>query len=348
MGSHESTLRLQRARIIDAMVLVIHERGYVGASVSAVSEQANISRRTFYEAFDSLEDCLLAFMAEATRHVAALISRAFAREDSWVDGVRAALASLLTFFDSEPVLARVMLVEVGAAGTSALKHREHHIATLTTLIEDRWGAAQDLGVHPLANPGVMAAVLGALHTHLVTGRAEPLTTLLGPLMGIATAPYLDQPRTAREITRGHAMARELIARRPKQQPQPPSDIEIPNLLRNPRAHRARACLHYITQHPHASNRQVAQAIGITKDNHISTLLTCLHHAGLLTKQPRPPGKPNKWTPTTYGQQVAAALRPTQARGRTSLDATPCPSVNRQTRAPVTSHVKTPGDPSVKS
>jgi len=299
-----------RARIIDAMVFVVRERGYAGASVTSVSARAEVSRRTFYEAFDGLDDCFLAVLDEGYRRVRALMSGAFDREQSWLDGVRGALAALLSFFDSEPVLSHVLLVEAAAAGPWARERREQHIALLTRLIEERWGAPEDGHAHSLVNPGVMASLLGVLHSHLVAARPEPLIGLLGPLMGLVTSPYLPQRAVAREIALANAVARELLAT-PDNSPIQRSEVngvEIPGLLRNPRAHRARACLLYVAEHPGASNREVATAIGISRHTHISTLLARLAAIGLLHKQPGPPGHPNSWMLTQSGVKAARALK----------------------------------------
>jgi AcrR family transcriptional regulator len=46
---------MQRSRVLAAMVAVVGEHGYQAASVEAVVKRARVSRRTFYELFDSIE-----------------------------------------------------------------------------------------------------------------------------------------------------------------------------------------------------------------------------------------------------------------------------------------------------
>lgn len=300
----------RRPRLIDAMVLVVRERGYAGASVTSVCARAKLSRRTFCEQFDGVEDCFLAVLDEGARHASTLMTQAFEREESWVAGVRGALAALLSFFDSEPALAHVLLVEASSAGPWARERREQHIASLTELIEERWGAPEDGHAHPLVNPGVMASLLGVLHTHLVEGRPEPLITLLGPLMGLVSAPYLGRRRVTREIERADTIARELLARRagPQEGQRAARRAEPPALLQNPRAHRARAVLLYLAAHPQASNRQIADGIGVIRHEQISRLLARLAGLGLLAKHPGAAGHPNAWSLTEYGVRVLGVVR----------------------------------------
>jgi AcrR family transcriptional regulator len=305
-GGREWAMQMRRARILDAMVLTVSERGFARTTVAAVCARAKVSRGTFSELFVGPQDCFLTVLDDGYRRAGTLMRQAFDREEPWPDGVRAALAALLAFLDSEPVLAHVMLVEASAAGAWARDHRERHIASLTTPIEERWGTPEDGHIHPLVTAEVMAAIL---HTQLVTGRREPLISLLGLLMGLVTAPYLDKRRVTREIRRGEAVAQDLLARPTPGATTPLKDrVEVPELLRNPRAHRARACLLYLAAHPGANNRQVGRAVGITSHTHISTLLARLAEMGLLTKRQGSPGGPNSWSLAPHGMQVAHAQR----------------------------------------
>ena len=190
-------------RIVEAMVAVVCERGFAGASVSRVSARARVSRRTFYKAFESLEACFLAVLDEGAWRVGLLMSGAFAGEEVWVDGVRGALVALLRFLDSEPEWAWVLLVEATAAGPRARERREWHVAGLTVLIEGHWDALREGHAHWLVNGGVMASLLGVLHTHLVTGREQPLIGLLGPMMGLVTTPIWSGGRSGRRSRGGN-------------------------------------------------------------------------------------------------------------------------------------------------
>jgi AcrR family transcriptional regulator len=318
----------QRARIIAAMVLTVGEHGFAGTTISAVCAQARVSRGTFYEAFDGLRECFLAVLDEGYRRAQELIGQAFAGEECWRDGVRAALALLLGSFDEEPLLARVWFVEVLAAGSWALERRERHVRALTAMIVERWPLPDGAQVNPLAAAGVMESLLGIIHTRLLTRREEPLLGLLGPLMGLATAPYLDPQAVAREIERATALAQGApahgsstpgarVGRDPRSSQDDDGglhrpeygdgDVQIPRLLGDARARRARDCLRHLAEHPGVSNRQIAAAVGIARDTHISTLLARLHGMGLIVKQARRPGGPNAWTLSPNGREVLQAL-----------------------------------------
>jgi AcrR family transcriptional regulator len=316
VGSHRARTS-QRDRILEAMAEVVAERGFAGATVRLVTGRAGVSSRTFYECFAGLEDCFTAVMDQATKRAGILITQAFVRERSWRDGVRAALAALLVFFDSEPLLARVWLVEVLAAGSWALEHRERKIASLSSMIVEHWSVPSRERPEALAIAGVMASVLGLIHTHLVTKEPGPLIGLLGPLVGLVTTPYLDPEAVAREIQQATELSRKIQLGAPRPLLAPIGvcgahrSVEIPALLRNPKAGRARLCIRYLAEQgapgSSPSNHKIAAAIGVTHQGQISTLLARLHDLGLLVKHAGASGHPNAWSLTAEGKQVAQAL-----------------------------------------
>ncbi|HEY3828873.1 MAG TPA: hypothetical protein VGL57_06725 [Solirubrobacteraceae bacterium] len=325
----EATLQVQRARIVDAMVCAADELGFVRVTIGGVCSRARVSRATFYEAFDGLQDCFTAVIDEGYECAHALISLAFEGEEHWLDGVRAALASLLALFDEEPKLARVWCVQAFAAGPWALARREYHIAALTETIGKHWVLSEGAQVNPLAVRGVVESILGIIQMRLLADSEEPLLGLLGSLMGLIGAVYNGGRAATVEMERGEAYARAMLARR--QRPPGSEDIresvEIPSALRDARAHRARACLSYLAENPGASNREVARAVGIARQEQISKLLARLNALGLLLKRAALPGGANAWSLTSHGMRVTRALRvthestytisPTSVQGPTS-------------------------------
>jgi AcrR family transcriptional regulator len=128
--SPEQAREMQRKRILDAMVYEVGERGLRGVTIAGVSARAGVSRSTFYELFKDLDTCVLAVLRQVASRSTALMAKAFAEEDSWQDGVLAALAALLESLDREPLPARVCLLEMLAGSPEVLEHRAHELAAL--------------------------------------------------------------------------------------------------------------------------------------------------------------------------------------------------------------------------
>ncbi len=297
------------ARILEATVKVIAETGYAGASVARIARRAQVASRTFYRFHESVEDCLLAVMDTTLDRLGELAADAFAREDSWQDGLRMALASALRFFDENPELTRVCLVEALAAGPAALRRREHNIQAYRSLITGL--AKQDADASPLAIEGVMASVVGIVYARLIAPEHEPLVALLGPLTEWMMAPFLTRQETEAQVQQATRDARRLLAERAHKQAPTAAvreDALLPPLLRHPAAHRLRLCVLYLHEHPGASNREISRNIGVAHQGQVSRLLARLARAGLLTKRWLGPGYPSESRLTVEGERIAGMLQ----------------------------------------
>jgi AcrR family transcriptional regulator len=299
------------------MVELAAERGFAGVSVKLLTERAGVSTRTFYEEFEGLNDCFLAVLDLGLARAGQLIAHAFSDQGRWQDGTLAALASLLQFFDSEPALTRIWFVEALAAGSWALRRREQIVGMVRLTVVEYWASLGEQPPEPVAAAGVMASVLGLIHTHLVTERPGPLIELLGPLMGLATSLQLDRADVAREVQRGARLAREIQAGKASgwvpPVPPPPAGaaVAVPAVLRNPRAHRMRQCLLYVARQGgrglSPSNQEVGKAIGVSHRGQLARLLGSLVALGLLCKRAGGPGRANAWSLSAEGELVARAL-----------------------------------------
>ena len=105
--------RPQRAKLLDAMVRVVAEKGYEAATVADAVRLARVSRGTFYELFESKEACLAAAYALGLDVLAARVSEAVRGAPDWRAELRLGLRAYLLTFDEEPLFARVYLLEGG-------------------------------------------------------------------------------------------------------------------------------------------------------------------------------------------------------------------------------------------
>ena len=316
-ASREQVVWEQRARISQALVSVLAERGSGGATVELVVRRARVSTRTFYQCFDGLQECLIAIMDSVLEQTVALARQELQSAECWQEGVRSALAAVLSYFDREPELARVCIVETLAGGPVVLAHRERLIEAFRSPVLQR--VERELAnVSPLAAEGVMSSVLGIMHAHIITGKPGPFIELLGPLMGLIMAPYLGARRVQQEITQGDQLARRILAgdsrwSQPTQSTQHHTEAgAAPHSavfagLASASARRARECVLFLAEHPDSSNREVAEGIGIAHQSQISRLLTSLLQDGLASKRSQGTGKRNAWRLTPHGQELARAL-----------------------------------------
>ncbi len=339
---------LQRARILAAITELVREQGVAGITVAHIVGRSGVSRRTFYELFSDRDDCLRAVFEQALERAAVVVlpaygaagaeatgprrARAAARGmdangpgGPWAAQIRAGLAALLGFFDEEPALGGLLVVDALAADRPVLERRARVIEALIDAVHDggvrpRGGRdAQGTGGHTArggapakARPqrivaeGAVGAVLAVIHARLCERDSKPLASLLSQLMGMIVLPYRGAEAAARELARQ--------APRPRRRPaavavpaDPLRDLDMRLTYRTVRVLLAIGELGGRGSNP--SSREVADASDITDQGQMSKLLWRLEHLGLIAnaaeRQGR--GEPNAWSLTPRGQQVQRAI-----------------------------------------
>jgi AcrR family transcriptional regulator len=128
----------QRARLLDAMTVVVGEKGYAAATVADAVRVARVSRGTFYALFDSKEACFLEGYRHGVDVLDARIDAAVrATGGDWRAKLRAGLRAYLAQLDAEPRFARAHLFEIHVAGPAAGAARD---ATIRRFAQ-RYGAS---------------------------------------------------------------------------------------------------------------------------------------------------------------------------------------------------------------
>lgn len=309
---HEQVTEIQRARVLSAMMRVACEQGAANVTVARVVANAGVSRRTFYEVFTNCDDCLLAAFEQALARASAHVLPAYeAAGAEWRGRIRGALAALLTFFDEQPHIARLLVVEWPAAGARGLELRQRTMDALAVVVEEaRVETNNRLAPSQVMAEGVVGAIAALLHARLLARERAPLIELLNPMMSIAVLPYL-----------GPAAARGELE-------QPPPEIvvdgngggalngktalegslgELPMRL----TYRTMLVLRSIAAAPGASNRAIGQAAGIDDQGQISKLLARLHRIGVVENRAdgSQRGSSNAWALTAHGERFERSLRP---------------------------------------
>jgi AcrR family transcriptional regulator len=299
----EHVTEIQRVRILTAMAEVAAERGAGAASVAHVVARAGVSRRTFYDLFEDREDCFLATFDEALAQAATTVLPAYEDQSRWRERVRAALLALLAFFEEQPALARLCVVEALAAGPRSLERRAEVVQLLVRAV-DGGRAERPARVPeppPLAAEGAVGAVLSVIHQRLVADGPQPLTPLAGELMSAIVLPYLGVSAAQKEL---HKPAPSLKRKKQSSQGDPLEGLDMRITYRTVRV------LIAIGSQPGASNREIASAAGIGDQGQVSKLLTRLVGIGLVRNEGfgHAKGAPNAWALTERGLEVERAIR----------------------------------------
>lgn len=143
--SREQVETHQRERILAAMIAAVGRKGYGSTTIGDITRRARVSRDTFYEQFASKEACFLAAYDAITRELLDQMVAAGTSQPSYVEGMRDGVRAYLKFWSERPDAARLCTLEVMAAGSEALAHREHTLrsfARLYRIVAERARAEQ--------------------------------------------------------------------------------------------------------------------------------------------------------------------------------------------------------------
>lgn len=192
----------QRNRIHQAMIEVVSERGYPETRVVDVIGAAGVSRKTFYELFDSKEDCFLAAYDVLLGNLLGEATDAFESKPgaSWAERICGALEALLGHLAEHPDEARFAIVEVLAAGPKALSRRDAALRQFTGFLES--GRSETSVELPgIVSLSVAGGVSELLYSEILHGAIARLPSRLPDLMFWVTLPYLGPEGAATERER---------------------------------------------------------------------------------------------------------------------------------------------------
>jgi AcrR family transcriptional regulator len=150
----------QRERLFEAIVEAVNEQGFLATTIADLVARAGISRRSFYEHFANKEECLLAaYDAIVKRLRRRLLEASGGAGKEWPAQLEAFLRELFEAAGDRPDLARLVCVEMGAAGTLGVQRWAQDAAALQRLLVAGFERAS--GPDTIPEP-VARAIVGAL------------------------------------------------------------------------------------------------------------------------------------------------------------------------------------------
>src|SRR3954451_15732699 len=105
--SRQELSEQQRQRIIGSLTEVFAKRGYQAATVNNLTAAAKISMGSFYDHFESKEDCLLQIQDQVGREARRRIATAVPTDGDWVEATYKGIWALLSYAAEDPMAARV-------------------------------------------------------------------------------------------------------------------------------------------------------------------------------------------------------------------------------------------------
>jgi AcrR family transcriptional regulator len=185
----------QAERIIRALAASAGERGYPTVTIAEIAARASVSQATFYSHFQDKEAALFAALDSIGSQMLAAVMPAARRAPDWPNGVRAAVGALCAFCAAEPDLARLVTVEIYAAGPAALEQRERSVARMRSLLEPRLDGVPKM--KPIFIDAVIGAVWALLYAQIVNAGPKSLPQIAPLASYMVMAPFLGPEEAAK-------------------------------------------------------------------------------------------------------------------------------------------------------
>lgn len=185
-STHEERERVQRHRVLQAVLSIASVGGYGTLSTALILRTAEVPRRSFNAWFSTAEEAFLVAHARCLEQlggaVRAAIETGGGPEHRLRQGLRAAVEHLV----ADPARADAMVLEAHVAGRRALRQNEAAIEALVVEVHALLVQAglADPVAHRMALTGV-GALREVIRARIVRGELHTLPTVVGELVEAA-------------------------------------------------------------------------------------------------------------------------------------------------------------------
>jgi AcrR family transcriptional regulator len=181
--SRQAVATDQKLRLRVALAALAVELGFAAVTVRALIGRAGVSTSTFYNHYDSVEDCFASIVVITIGILIGDIEEAARHGVDLLDGMHSGLRHLMGHLAREPDLAQAVFVESFAAGPRVRDEMGTAIGRLETLVAETFSLAPRpaAGTTHLA-AAVVAGVVGTIRRTALTGRTEELPGLTDELL----------------------------------------------------------------------------------------------------------------------------------------------------------------------
>jgi AcrR family transcriptional regulator len=191
----------QSQRLLASLIRNVAEHGYNATTITAVTDGAGVTTRTFYKYFESVEDCYLAAFDAVAAILAERLGEAWASDSEWPLRIRAALAAALELFAASPELATLLLSEPFVAGPSIARRYQEQVSRLSAFLAEGRALSEQADIlPPTTERGLLGSIGSQIARKVSAGDASDLPGMLPDLTQFALTPFLGTA-SARRISR---------------------------------------------------------------------------------------------------------------------------------------------------
>ncbi len=179
-----------RRRLLDGLATSIEERGYRESTVADIVRHARTSKRTFYDNFDTKQECFFELLDANNEDLVDTLRTAVNPAALWREQVRQAVTAYVQTIEATPALTLSWIRELPALGAAARPLMRRGSGRLAeAIVELTTGPGfTAVGVAPLS-PTAAVILVGGLRelTAQTVEDGRPVAEMIGPAVAVATA-----------------------------------------------------------------------------------------------------------------------------------------------------------------
>lgn len=159
----EREVREPRSRLLEGMAHAVARKGYGETIIADIVGQAGVSRRTFYEHFNSKAECLIALYEAASHNALRVLREAIDPSHEWQTQIDDALTGYLGCMAANPVLLRTLFIEILHLGPEGMAARRRVNQEIANFIQGVVNTSVPAGAPPALTPTMAMALVGGIN-----------------------------------------------------------------------------------------------------------------------------------------------------------------------------------------
>jgi len=177
-------------RLHEGMARAVAVKGYGATTIADIVREAGVSRRTFYEYFDTKAECLISLYEAASRKALGVLRDAIDPVRDWDAQLERALSAYLGAMSANPVLMRTLFIEIlglGPEGLAARRRVYQQIADFILVVANSPSEDHRRSLSAQMATAVVGGINELVLTYIERNQLEALHELVGPASELVRA-----------------------------------------------------------------------------------------------------------------------------------------------------------------
>jgi AcrR family transcriptional regulator len=179
----DEVARHQKDRLEGAIVEAVARHGFAATTVRELVTLAGVSKSTFYDHFQSKEECFLVTFDSVVEQMAEEVAEAYGVSGDERERLVSALSRFMEIVVERPEAASLAIVDSLTLGAAGIAHRERAWEAFEQMARQYFlSTAPQEEVSDLTVRAIVAGVTGVVYQYLRNGKAAELPGLVEPLI----------------------------------------------------------------------------------------------------------------------------------------------------------------------